>query len=250
MSVLIGCESSGIVRDAFLARGIDAMSCDLKPTERPGPHYQGDLFDVIDYPWDLAIIHIPCTNTSVFGGEVVQGKAHGRATTGQRVHVHAGVEGLRPYPPGDFRAPGFNPLDALPQARSDHPAVAILALGREHHPQQLEALRAAIDEEWITVEEWCRRTGDTLEAVYSGARRGYGRMGCTRTKPKGGRLWINRAGSERMGGREETRRRRRHRPSHRQPASAPPSASPSMFRGEDLPRTTDLEPTRRISATP
>lgn len=67
MRVLVGCESSGIVRDAFLARGHEAMSCDLKPTERPGPHYQGHLFDVIDYPWDLAIVHIPCTNTSVSG---------------------------------------------------------------------------------------------------------------------------------------------------------------------------------------
>lgn len=67
MKVLIGCESSGIVRDAFLARGHDAMSCDLKPTERPGPHYTGDVFDVIDYPWDLAIFHFPCTNTSVSG---------------------------------------------------------------------------------------------------------------------------------------------------------------------------------------
>lgn len=67
MRVFIGGESSGIVRDAFLALGHDAMSCDLKPTERPGPHYQGDMFDVIDYPWDLGIFHFPCTNTSVSG---------------------------------------------------------------------------------------------------------------------------------------------------------------------------------------
>lgn len=67
MKVLVACESSGRVRDAFTARGHDAMSCDLKPTERPGQHYMGDLFDVIDYPWDLAIFHIPCTNTSVSG---------------------------------------------------------------------------------------------------------------------------------------------------------------------------------------
>jgi hypothetical protein len=67
MRVLVGCEESGVVRDAFLARGHDAMSCDLLPTRRPGPHYQGDVRDVIDYPWDLAIIHIPCTDTSVSG---------------------------------------------------------------------------------------------------------------------------------------------------------------------------------------
>lgn len=65
--VLVGCESSGIVRDAMIALGHDAMSCDFKPTEKPGPHYQGDVFDVIDYPWDLGIFHFPCTNTSVSG---------------------------------------------------------------------------------------------------------------------------------------------------------------------------------------
>lgn len=67
MRVLIGCECSGVVRDAFIARGHDAMSADFQDTERPGPHYKGDVFDVIDYPWDLAIFHFPCTNTSVSG---------------------------------------------------------------------------------------------------------------------------------------------------------------------------------------
>lgn len=67
MKVLIGCESSGTVRDAFLKLGHDAMSCDLLPTDSPGPHYQGDLFDVIDYPWDLMIAHPPCTHLSVSG---------------------------------------------------------------------------------------------------------------------------------------------------------------------------------------
>lgn len=67
MRVLIGCEESGTVRDAFIRAGHDAMSCDLQPTRTPGPHYQGDVFDVIDYPWDLAIFHPPCTHTSVSG---------------------------------------------------------------------------------------------------------------------------------------------------------------------------------------
>jgi hypothetical protein len=67
--VLIGCEESGVVRDAFLALGHEAMSCDLEPTRSPGPHYQGDVFDVIDYPWDLAILHPPCTHTSVSGAK-------------------------------------------------------------------------------------------------------------------------------------------------------------------------------------
>jgi len=67
MKVLVACEYSGIVRDAFIALGHDAMSCDLLPTEKPGPHYMGDVFDVIDYPWDLMIAHPPCTHLSVSG---------------------------------------------------------------------------------------------------------------------------------------------------------------------------------------
>ena len=61
MKVLIACEFSGVVRDAFIARGHDAMSCDLLPTDKPGPHYQGDVFDVINDGWDLMIAHPPCT---------------------------------------------------------------------------------------------------------------------------------------------------------------------------------------------
>ena len=67
MEVLIGCEFSGVVRDAFIEAGHDAISCDLLPTDSPGPHYQGDIFDLIDYPWDLAIFHYPCTHTAVSG---------------------------------------------------------------------------------------------------------------------------------------------------------------------------------------
>lgn len=67
MRVLIACESSGTVRDAFIRGGHDAMSCDLLPTDAPGPHYQGDVFDVIDAQWDLMIAHPPCTHLSVSG---------------------------------------------------------------------------------------------------------------------------------------------------------------------------------------
>ena len=67
MKILVACEYSGRVRDAFIRGGHDAMSCDLLPTDAPGPHYQGDLFDVIDYPWDLMIAHPPCTHLSVSG---------------------------------------------------------------------------------------------------------------------------------------------------------------------------------------
>ena len=67
MKVLIGCEYSGAVRDAFLRNGHDAMSCDLLPTDVPGPHFQGDIREVLDFPWDLAIFHPPCTHLAVSG---------------------------------------------------------------------------------------------------------------------------------------------------------------------------------------
>lgn len=74
MKVLIGCEYSGAVRDAFIRQGHDAMSCDLLPTEVAGPHYEGSLFDVIDYPWDLAVFHPPRTHLSVSGSRHFEAK--------------------------------------------------------------------------------------------------------------------------------------------------------------------------------
>lgn len=59
MRVLVGCEYSGTVRDAFIACGHDAISCDLLPTERPGPHYEGDIRDLLCEPFDLAIFTHP-----------------------------------------------------------------------------------------------------------------------------------------------------------------------------------------------
>lgn len=67
MKVLIACEFSGIIRDAFIKRGHDAISCDLLPTEKPGPHYQGDVRDIIDNGFDLMIAHPPCTHLAVSG---------------------------------------------------------------------------------------------------------------------------------------------------------------------------------------
>jgi hypothetical protein len=61
MKVLVACEYSGRVRDAFLALDHDAMSCDLLPTDVAGPHYQGDMRDVLNDGWDLMIAHPPCT---------------------------------------------------------------------------------------------------------------------------------------------------------------------------------------------
>lgn len=67
LRVLVACEYSGSVRDAFAALGHEAMSCDLLPTDKPGPHYQGDVRDVLDAGWDLMIAHPPCTHLAVSG---------------------------------------------------------------------------------------------------------------------------------------------------------------------------------------
>lgn len=68
MNVLVACEFSGIVRDAFISRGHMAISVDLLPSERPErPHVQGDVLDVLDMEWDLMIAHPPCTHLAVSG---------------------------------------------------------------------------------------------------------------------------------------------------------------------------------------
>ena len=67
MRVLVACEYSGAVRDAFRDRGHDAMSCDLLPTDAPGPHYQGDVSDILNDGWDMLIGFPPCTHLAVSG---------------------------------------------------------------------------------------------------------------------------------------------------------------------------------------
>jgi hypothetical protein len=67
MRVLIACEFSGVVRDAFAKLGHDVMSCDLLPTESDGPHYQGNVLDILEDGWDLMIAHPPCTHLAVSG---------------------------------------------------------------------------------------------------------------------------------------------------------------------------------------
>lgn len=67
MKVLVACEYSGRVRDAFIANGHDAISCDLLPTDSPGPHIQGDAMHAISKGWDLIIMHPPCTALAVSG---------------------------------------------------------------------------------------------------------------------------------------------------------------------------------------
>lgn len=74
MRILIACEFSGIVRDAFIARGHDAVSCDLLPTERHGPHIQDDVLNHLDEGWDMMIAHPPCTYLSNAGARFLYPK--------------------------------------------------------------------------------------------------------------------------------------------------------------------------------
>lgn len=67
MRVLVACEYSGAVRDAFIARGHDAVSCDILPTEKPGPHIQGDVSEVLNQGWDMMVAFPPCTHLAVSG---------------------------------------------------------------------------------------------------------------------------------------------------------------------------------------
>src|SRR6478752_9922369 len=72
--VLVACEYSGIVRDAFIAQGHDAISCDLLPTYRSGPHYQGNVLDILNDGFDLMVAHPPCTHLAVSGARYFAGK--------------------------------------------------------------------------------------------------------------------------------------------------------------------------------
>lgn len=79
MRVLIACEYSGRVRDAFRALGHDAMSCDLLPTDAEGPHHQGDVTELLHMGWDLMIAHPPCTHLAVSGSRWFKDKVKEQA---------------------------------------------------------------------------------------------------------------------------------------------------------------------------
>ena len=74
MKVLIACEFSGVVREAFKAQGHDAWSCDILPTEIPGQHIQGDVLEILDDGWDMMVAHPPCTYLSNAGARFMYPK--------------------------------------------------------------------------------------------------------------------------------------------------------------------------------
>ena len=83
LKILIACEFSGIVRDHFRSQGHHAASCDLLPSDRPGPHYQGDVMEIIDYDFDLVIAFPPCTHLASSGARwFPEKRADGRQQEG------------------------------------------------------------------------------------------------------------------------------------------------------------------------
>lgn len=79
MRVLVACEFSGRVRDAFRRRGHEAVSCDLLPSDTPGPHYQGDVRRLLGAGWDMMIAHPPCTHLAVSGARWFKDKKEEQA---------------------------------------------------------------------------------------------------------------------------------------------------------------------------
>jgi len=83
MKILVACEYSGRVREAFRVMGHDAISCDLLPTDIPGPHYQGSVLDILDDGWDMMVAFPPCTHLAVSGARWFAAKrADGRQQQG------------------------------------------------------------------------------------------------------------------------------------------------------------------------
>lgn len=115
--VLVACEFSGVVRDAFSAHGCDAWSCDLIPTEKPGNHFQGDVLSILKDGWDLMIAHPPCTFLSYAG--IAHWNAPGRrekrdAAMGFFMNLHDApigricIENPKGWPNTVFRKPTQN----------------------------------------------------------------------------------------------------------------------------------------------
>ena len=93
MHVLVGCEYSGIVRDAFIDAGHYALSCDILPSESDkGDHWQGDIISCLQQTgtWDMIILHPPCTHLSLSGN-----RWYGKGQPGQGMHVGHGSSGAR-----------------------------------------------------------------------------------------------------------------------------------------------------------
>lgn len=115
MRVLIGCERSRVVAQAFEALGHEVLSCDIQPARRGGAHYMGSVFDVIDFPWDLGIFHFPCTDSSVSGAR----------------HFAAKKLNGRYYASNSLWMQGWRRAAHIPRVCFEHPVSVISSLFRK-----------------------------------------------------------------------------------------------------------------------
>ena len=121
MKVLVACEYSGRVRDAFIAKGHNAMSCDLLPTDALGPHHQGDVYDMLSQDWDLIIAHPPCTALTVAGNSTY---GEGQAKYAERLEAVEWTVNL------------WNAMKAKsPRVCIENPVGVLRRLGGMHAPQ-------------------------------------------------------------------------------------------------------------------
>jgi len=98
MKILVACEFYGRVRDAFIKKGHDAMSCDLLPTELPGPHYQGDVLNIINDDWDMILAFPPCTHLCSSGARWWPEKKKDSCHCGYRSQMKKSIFIMRSQP--------------------------------------------------------------------------------------------------------------------------------------------------------
>lgn len=139
MKVLVACEYSGRVRDAFTTRGHDATSCDLMPTESPGKHVQGDVTALLAQDWDLVIAFPPCTHLSCIG---------------VRYWPRWQADGTQARAVAFFRQ--FTQLEHVPRVAIENPAGIMTTLYRK--PDQYV-------QPWWFGDPWTKRTGLWLKGL-------------------------------------------------------------------------------------
>ena len=136
MRVLVACEFSGIVRDAFAARGHDAYSCDLLPSERPGKHFIAHIVDVLrgHGPWDMMLAFPPCTHVAVSGAKWFKNKI------GEQREALEFMRDLleRDIPRHRYGEPDRRLLNLLAKARPNHSAVAVWSRRNKGHLSMAE----------------------------------------------------------------------------------------------------------------
>lgn len=117
MRVLVACEFSGTVRDAFKAMGHDAWSCDLLPTDKPGQHIEGDVTEVLGDGWDLMIAHPPCTHLAASGARwwANKGKEQEEAFRFVRTLAEAPIERIAIENPIGFLSTAWRKPDQIIQ---------------------------------------------------------------------------------------------------------------------------------------